>query len=278
LAVAAGVLTLSIFVAARGQQRPIDLLPGQNPADFQLYRPATRPAGSLHAQIATEFAELNSADPAERERARRVLMELGTQDLTSLEKVVRQSLPLAPAQSNVLREIVFHCRAAAEPYPSSSHDGFLGVKLGEIMVRTPKPGEKVPDPEIIDQNNPFPIRQGSADSGVLIVDRIQGFVGERVFQQGDVIVGIATQPRHMLIRNTSELKTHVQLFGAGQQVEFLVIRQGQIQTVTVTLDARPDPSLDDGAEPLRTLREDRQKKAEQYWHEVYEPMLRDRVG
>jgi hypothetical protein len=91
-------------------------------------RPATQPAAAVAAavllppeqvlaQMPRLFADLSAAEPAVREAARSALMGMSRQDLPAFEKLVRDNVPLAPAQAAVLREIVTHVFLAGEEYP-----------------------------------------------------------------------------------------------------------------------------------------------------------------
>lgn len=281
IAALAAILCALFGYASRAQQLPGDAAHGDAAAaaqeDPNRWRPATRPAGSLHASIATAFAALNDADPAARENARLQLMDLAVQDRASLEKVVRESLPLAPAQANALKEIVCHSAAAVGGYRVTTQDGFLGVKLGEVIIATPPPGEQEPAAQALDASE-LP-RNGRGYSGVVIVERMPGFVGARMFHDGDIIIGLDMPPRHVPVRTAGELKGYVQLFGPGQTAKFVIMRQGQILVVPVTLDPKPDAADPmSGRGNMQDLIDTRRRDAEVYWQEVFWPMLKDVLG
>jgi hypothetical protein len=273
------------------------------PADEPKRPVSNAPSGvdqSPAAEVSRAFAELAHRDPAVREAAlarllrlphvtlpdeigfapaeavRRELAGLPHSTLPILEAVVRQNLPLAPAQAAVLKEIVTQVFLSGEPYAASGRDGFLGVRLGVVTV-TSSGGDELPkDPKDI---NPFdPAQALPPTTGVVIFERMPGFCGAQAFQEGDVVLGIAERT-HRPIRTPQEMKDSVQNFGAGQTVHFEVLRRGQIILVAVRLDPRPDAAdVFNGPVPMQPLLEERARRAAEYWDRTFAPLLKEQVS
>ena len=79
------------------------------------------------------------------------------------------------------------------------------------------------------------------DHGVVIVERMPGFVGARMLLDGDVVLGVAERPDVRML-GVNEFQMVVRQITPGTTVHFQVMRQGQVMRVPVTLDPRPfDP-------------------------------------
>jgi hypothetical protein len=128
--------------------------------------------------------------------------------------------------------------------------------------------------------NPFDLPPpGPATTAVVIMERMPGFCGARMFQDGDVVLGIAAGRRHLPIRTPLEMKTHVQQYGAGQTVLFEVLRQGQVQRVPITLDPKPDEADPaSGINAMQNMLDKRRTAAEEYWEKTFAPLLKEKVG
>jgi hypothetical protein len=255
-------------------------------------------AADARAALAKAFAELAHPDPAVRVAARARLIGMSREHLTAFEGVVRDSLPLAPAQAAALAEIATQAYLAGEPYAVASRDGFLGVLLAEVTVAA---GPAADDPANPPARQPFapPVlppqglpRQGlvpppggldlpgfdlPATTGVAIMSRMPGFCGARAFQDGDVVLSIVVGRQRLPTRTTEEMRTTVVAFGAGQAVQFELLRQGQIVRVSVVLDPRPTAAVPRIGMDPRFL-EARREAASAYWARTFAPMLREKAG
>jgi hypothetical protein len=214
--------------------------------------PATKPANEL----ASWFADLANRDPAVRDQARMNLMNLSRADLPTLRNLVKETRPLAPAQLTTLRDIVMHVFLATEPTRGNVQSGFLGVQLAPFS-----PGD---DPNPDDPPSP----------GVVILDRMPGFIAFKVLQNGDMIVGIAEQPAKP-IRNVEDLSSVIGYMPAGQTVHLQIIRGGQQIQVPVQLDARPEwvgarqfPGIN-----VQDSLEDRTQRAEEFWQQNFAQLV-----
>lgn len=243
--------------------------------------PATLPSSAdVRAQLPKLFADLANSDPAVRETARLSLMGVARPDLSAFEKVVRENLPLVPAQAAVLREIVTHAYLASDGYPATDREGFLGVRLLEVGVVS-KQDDQEPPAEI--EINPFdprrPLTSGPPTTGVLIVERMPGFCGARSLQDGDVVLGIVERPGQP-IRNPSEMRDAVTGFRAGETIHFQLLRQGQVIDVPITLDPRPEAAdpLNAGLNAMQNLIDERKSRAAEYWEKTFAPMLKEAAG
>jgi hypothetical protein len=285
LALAVSALLLAaVPISAQQQPAPELIQPAGPPKP-----PATRPA-EPRAAMAKAFADLAHSEAAAREAARIHLMGMSRQDLPPFEQIVRENLPLAPSQANALKEIAVQVYLAGDEYVSSTRDGFLGVRLGEVNVISNAPeGGKEQEPRQqqarVEQPqfnpNPFdlPPPGHPATTAVVIMERMAGFCGARMFQDGDVVLGIAAGRRHLPIRTPLEMKTHVQHYGAGQTVLFEVLRQGQVQRVPVMLDPKPDEAdPTTGINAMQNMLDRRRTTAEEYWEKTFAPLLKEKVG
>ena len=205
------------------------------------------------------FADLDDADSSVREQARVKLMGMRRRDLPAFQKLIEDSRPLMPAQAAVLRQIVTHVYLAGEEYTTTGTEGFLGVRMQETSVRLP-PGDGS------DRFNPA--------VGVVIVERMPGFVGARMLLDGDVVLGVAERPDVRLL-GVNEFQMVVRQITPGTTVHFQVMRQGQVMRVPVTLDPRP---FDPESFILQDLIYRRQQKADDYWNRSFGPLVKESVG
>ena len=204
------------------------------------------------------FAELDDADAGVREAARTKLMGMRRQDLPAFRKLVGESLPLAPAQAAVLRQVVTHVYLAGEEYQTARAEGFLGVKMQETSVRLPAADSA---------------EQFAPAVGVVIVERMPGFVGARMLLDGDVVLGIVERPDVRTL-GMYEFQMVVKAISPGTTIHFQVLRQGQVVRVPVAPDPRPFEA--DGL--MQDLIYRRQRKAEDYWETQFRPLVRETVG
>lgn len=202
-------------------------------------------------QLAQWLADLAHNSPAVREAARLHLMGMSRRQLEVFQDIVARHQPLLPAQAATLREIVLHAYAAEEPYAGRQDMGFLGVELRTA----PLPGE---DP------------QNAQPTGVLITNRLLGFVGYRMLQEGDIVLGLAGQPD---VRTDAfvDLATIIRNHPAGTELQLEVLRRGSVVIIPVTIDARPTDL--DRFHNLDTLRSLRFRRAYDYWQEHFEPLI-----
>lgn len=240
------------------------------------------PASAAETRMAEAFAELADSDAAVREEARTRLMGLDRRYLPALQKLVERSRPLLPSQAAVLRQIVTHVYLAGEPYAANGNFGFLGVRMLNVDVSTADPAAPAPDAPAPDAPAPPP---DAADpllatrKGVVITERMPGFVGYRMLLDGDVIVGLADQP-DFHFDSQQGFSEAVRRVGAGQTVRFDILRRGQLAKVAIKLDPRPDAADPDrhGPGPMDELVTRRRQRAETYWDATFGPMLKERVG
>jgi hypothetical protein len=205
------------------------------------------------------FSDLDDPDASVRERARVSLMGLRRRDLPAFQKLVQDSRPLAPAQAAVLKQLVLHVYLAGEPYETTGSLGFLGVRMQPTSVR-------IPAAEGAEQT--------IAAVGVVIVERMPGFVGSRMLLDGDVILGLAERQDARMV-DPFDFAAVIQSINPGTTVHFQILRQGQVVRVPVTLDPKPIES-----EPvlLQRLVERRLEKAEDYWNRAFAGLVKEGVG
>ena len=268
----AGILAAAPLAAAPPTPAAPDASPNRQPSpsrpDAVREReaaPAPAPAADRPevAAMRQSLADLDDPDASVRERARVGLMGMSQRDLPAFQKLVGESLPLAPAQAAVLRQVVMHVFLAGEPYETTGAQGFLGVRMQDTSVRVPV-GDGV-DPRVA---------AGTPAVGVVIVERMPGFVGARMLLDGDVILGVQER-QDVRMLGVFEFQTVIQSVAPGDTVHFQILRQGQVVRVPVRLDPRPVES-----EPmvLQRLIQERQGKAEAYWDNTFARLLKERVG
>jgi hypothetical protein len=204
------------------------------------------------------FEELDDADGAVREAARLKLMGMRRQDLPAFQRLVQENLPLMPSQAAVLRQIVMHVYLAGEKYDTTGAEGFLGVKMQETSVRLPAADGA---------------EQFAPAVGVVIVERMPGFVGARMLLDGDVILGVVERPDVRTL-GMYEFQMVVKSVTPGTTIHFQVMRQGQVIRVPVAPDPRPFDA--DGL--MQDLIYRRQRKAEDYWEKSFAPTVKESVG
>ena len=196
------------------------------------------------------FSDLASPDGELRDQALVNLMGLRGDDLPALRKLVEESRPLAPQQLVALKQIVIHDYLAGEPYDVQEGQGFLGIHLPSI----------------------------TEDADAIVVNRLPGFVGERMLRDGDVILGILEHPQKQ-IHSGSDLTTILSTFTVGQTVHLQVLRQGQVMRVPVQLDPKP---LDASSLELRDRMDDflfrRLDRAQKYWDKHFADLVEERVS
>lgn len=230
-------------------------------ADVPTTRPAT--AANDRADISQWLSQLANTDPALREQARDRLLRLSRKDLPRLQQVLRQEPRLAPSQMIALRQIVQEVYLAGEPYDKETdagvQHGFLGIMMDQ-------------DPGDVQQPND----NGQAP-GIIVTYRFPGFCAARMLRNGDIIVA-SLNPDNTLdkvFNNVHDLQTVIGSADPGSPVRLLVLRQGQIIRVRVTLDCRPLDATPQGAEPFCRERLD---KFDEYWRETFVPLLKDSLG
>jgi hypothetical protein len=196
------------------------------------------------------FADLGSADGEVRDQAMVNLMGLRADDLPALRKLVEESRPLAPQQLVALKQIVIHDFLAGEPYDVKEGEGFLGIHLPGI----------------------------AEEAEAVVVNRLPGFVGERMLRDGDVILGVVERPEKP-IHSGSELTASLSQFSAGQTIHLQILRQGQVVRVPVQLDPKP---LDASSQEFRDRMDDflfrRLQRAQEYWDKHFADLVEEMVS
>jgi hypothetical protein len=212
--------------------------------------PATRPTSDIGAQLKTWFVNLAHPDARVRNDAMVQLMGIRAVDLPILRRVVEESRPLAAEQAVALRQIVTQVYLANDPY-DHHEDGFLGVFL-------PQPNTD----DFVD--------------GTLVTKRMPGFVGMRMFRDGDVILEIIDPARHT-VHSGRNLTDALKNMPAGKTLQFQVLRQGQVILIPVTLDQRP-LEADNGPEAMEEFSRLRMVRADQYWTAHFANLVQERVS
>jgi hypothetical protein len=227
------------------------------------------------ARMVEAFAQLADPDADVREAARTQLMGLERRYLPALQKLVERSRPLLPSQAAVLRQIVTHVYLAGEPYAANGNMGFLGVRMLEADVSLPPRNQDDGDDTAPDDEAPLIAPR----TGVVITERMPGFVGNRMLLDGDVIIGLADRPE-LRFQTGEDFSTAVRQFGAGRTIRFNLLRRGRLIKVAVPLDPRPEAAVAEpqGVGAMTDLLSRRRQKADAYWAESFAPLLKERLG
>jgi hypothetical protein len=206
--------------------------------------PSTQRAAQREADVARWFAQLADADPAVRDAARQKLMDIPRSDLATLQRVVADQRPLAPAQAVALHEIVLHIHLSSAPYQyNQDGGGFMGVQLV---------GGRDYEPIHVE--------------GAVVQQRFPGLVAFQMLRDGDIIVG--AEESSAPITSADTLRNTIDLFHPGQTVHLKVQRAGRLMIIPITLDFRPADQ--------RTFQEMRNRQletAERLWTEHFQPLL-----
>jgi hypothetical protein len=240
-----GAIALALLIGAGPTSQPATTQASQVSAPK--FIPSTQ---ARQKAMADWLAALAHPDPRDREEARLSLLTLEREDLPALHKLIEDSRPLSPSQAAAMHDIVVHVYLSGEEYVRSNK-GFLGVKLGASLGAVE--GEE-------NEEQAQPIR------GAIIVDRIPGFAGFRVFQNGDVVLSIKERPETS-IESVLDFQSVIMTSPAGTTLHMEVVRQMRKIEVEITLDARPDmPELE---EELNI----REKDGEEYWTREFAPLV-----
>lgn len=198
------------------------------------------------------FFRLSDDDPDVREDARRGLMGLSRADLPVLRDIVKENLPLTPAEADALPDIVAQVYLAGSVYECASHIGFLG-----LTSDTPQNVDPPFDPEC---------------GGVEISHRIPGTCSYRSLEDGDVVLAVARSREWVLVTRWTDMSGEIQKCRAGDTVVIRVLRRGRIVDVPIVLDAKPMTSTG-GEISIGNFIAQRRADAEAYWEEQFEPLL-----
>jgi hypothetical protein len=224
----------------------------------------TRPAVALAADspIRAWYADLASPDSVKRDNAQTQLMGITRDELSSLQTLIKENGPPAPAQVAALHDIVVQVYLSEETYTpevleNGKMRGFLGLRWTSQLYN-------------IDN---FP------RLGVPVEERLAGFPSFRMLRQSDLITGVYLQPDNpiqqlpnMTTPTLQILQRAVAEAGANRDIVLEVIRQGQV--IRVAVRVMPRPKLPNELDVVEAFANDRQKKGEDYWQKEFVPLLR----
>jgi hypothetical protein len=249
----------------------------------QQTQPSARDAKSPELEVETEpgmqraFAELADSQESVREAARAKLMALPRRYLPSLQKLVEKNRPLLPSQTAALRGIVQHIFLAGETYDVNNEFGFLGVRLSVTVVKMPPPPREPPVDAPDDAPQAEPEEEGPPETriGVVITERLPGFVGSRLLVDGDIILSIAERPE-LEFPNNRVFSEVVKETPAGKPITFRLLRRGRVINVPIRLDPRPDAAATEA--DMQELDKRRREKAEDFWQKTFASLLKETIG
>lgn len=178
-------------------------------------------------------------------------MELNRQDLPALRAVAIAQSPLLPAQAAGIRQAVTQVFLATEPYESATDPhmgpGFIGLSWqGDALAPSP--------------------------NGVIVSERIPGFVGYRMLQTGDVLVKILREPVEpdIALHEYEQFIDQVRPMHAGDLLRLEILRYGRRMDVSIRLERRP-LKLKTGLDPsaMQQWLNERTQAAQDYWTEQF---------
>jgi hypothetical protein len=227
-------------------------------------------------------------------------MRLTRADLPALRDIVAQARPILPAQAVVLHEIVQEIFLASDPYETQFKVPGTDRMSGEptsMIVEAPTAakaaeiaGKKIDVGKVsnvkattgflgilMDDGGRSDVgaeNDGNYPIGVIVADRIPGFCASRYLLDGDIILGLSSP--FTPFRSRLDLTGAVGGSPPGTVVGLLVLRRGQIISVTLTLDPKPAVQLleDNGV----IFRNDRQRKFDAYWQANFKSLLSQQLG
>lgn len=212
--------------------------------------PATQPADTVLAhQLGIWITQLGRDDPQARQGALAHLMELNRQDLPALRAVVMAQGPLLPGQVAGIRQAVTQIFLASQPYEFATDlsmgRGFIGLSWeGDAPIDSPQ--------------------------GVMVSERIPGFVGYRMLQPGDILVKILRQPvePNIELHQYEQFTIEVRQMQAGDLLRLEILRYGRQMDISLRLDHRPLKANQDMAIMRQWLNE-RAQAAQDYWTQQF---------
>jgi hypothetical protein len=220
--------------------------------------PATQPAdGALAHQLQHWVTQLGSDDPQSRQAALDRLMTLDRQDLPALRAAALAQSPLLPAQVAGLRDAVIQVFLAGDPYDFSTDPhfglGFLGLSW-QADVLAPLPNDAL----------------GALPNGVMVTERIPGFVGYRMLLPGDILVKILREPDEpdIELRGYQQFIDLVRPMRAGDVLRLEVLRHGRQIDLDIPLDHRPLKANVDVTIMQQWVNQ-RVQTAEDFWNEHF---------
>lgn len=225
---------------------------------------ATKPAAAADkvAPVKALIEQLASDKFQTREAARVALMGVKRADLGLIREAVVRSLPLAPSQVAALRDIVTHVYLTGHEYPVSEDEaGFLGVRLPDVFNEDDR-------------------GMAALGYGVPIVSRVPGFCAYRMLHNGDIVLGMADGADVTAFASPEALSGKVRGVPAGRTVTFVVLRQGRIIHVPITLDRRPAALENANMRPngLVDFITPRENAADEMWERDFAPLLAETLG
>ena len=215
--------------------------------------PATGPAADLPAAL----GRLADPDPAVRDATLEQLMALPADALPALSAAARAAGPLRPDQVAALHEVVCQVFLAPEPYEVAG--GMDGPRY------------------IVGQNWPYGFGYDPR-LGVPVLDRWVGFPGRRVLRDGDLILGLysdpalgAEKPPDLETHDRRELVAAMRACPTRPQVTLSVLRLGTIRRLTVTMADEPADTVGRYSARMDAFLRDRRDRAEAYWRDHFAP-------
>ncbi len=200
--------------------------------------------------IVESLKQLADRNPQVRDKAGNELMALDQTDLPLLRQVIAKSPQLKVSQIAALYDIVcyLHVRSAMLKLPKMPN-GFLGVSL--------------PSTALTDTRN--------EPAGFAIVSRLNGFVGFRKLQDGDVITAVGLGDDLQPVSTPAQFQTIIRSYAAGQRISLRVMRGIVPMTIQLNLDAAPQ--LNDAGAPISDIILDAEIDAEKYWETNFTPLI-----
>jgi len=210
--------------------------------------------------MANWLTQLGDREPRTRQLARHNLLGLSPGDLPALRQILA-ARRLTPAQIDPLEEIITYVstRQTLLDERGDSAAPFLGVSMAAF-------------PAFRDDTD-----AGSAEVGVVVDNRLFGYVAYRYLENGDVITALGREGDLKPTRTGEELRAVVQSLTPGQTITINLLRNGTPMTTRFALDAAPQAALDKTVTPSRLeamidrVRDDAQTVYDQQFRPLIDP-------
>lgn len=206
---------------------------------------ATQPAvvpptvsSQRQTELQTLLAQLADPDSQVRIDARFALLKINLDELNAFLAIAKNTGPLQPAQTQVIRGIFVHVSLAHEQYDGEKTTGMVGARgVDSPAAMTNRKSGELPSP---------------AD-GPMISALVPGFCGYENLQVGDILVSM--EDPHIPIRLFADLAQVVRARKPGDKLRLNILRQGMPVSVDLVLNARPAAATSQELDQLFTFRE-----------------------
>lgn len=209
-------------------------------------------------QLATWLTQLGDREPQTRQIARRNLLGLSSTDLPALRQIIATG-HLTPAQLDPLEEIITYVstRNTLIDERGDTASPFLGVSMAAFPALR----------DDADDNSP--------ELGVVVDNRLFGYVAYRYLENGDVITALGRDGDLKPTHTSEELRAVVQTFSPGQTITVSLLRNGTPMTTRFAIDYAPQAAVEKTASPsqLEALIDRVRGDAQTVYDQQFRPLI-----